>query len=134
MIKRDKFDFDSVNFPYLDGDIPCRASDGVVYTLCNLLGMIESAIMLHENARNKCLTAKLLQLGCQYHKLQKTFSRFYRRHYELISKLNVELETLLREGLSELDQLKLIALSGPLLSLTPDPPPCNKRKNYSYQQ
>ena len=53
------------------------------------------------NARNKCLTAKLLQQGYRYHKLRKTFSKFYRRHYELISKFNVGLQTLLREGLSE---------------------------------
>ena len=53
------------------------------------------------NARNKCLTAKLLQQGYRYHKLRKTFSKFYRRHYELISKYNVGLKTLLKEGLSE---------------------------------
>ena len=39
--------------------------------------------------------------GYRYHKLQKTFSKFYRRHYELISKYNVWLKTLLSEGLSE---------------------------------
>ena len=38
---------------------------------------------------------------CRYHKLRKTFSKFYRRHYELISKYNVGLKTLLNEGLSE---------------------------------
>ena len=32
------------------------------------------------NARNKSLTAKLLQQGYRYHKLRKTFSKFYRRH------------------------------------------------------
>ena len=53
------------------------------------------------HARNKCLTAKLLQQGYRYHKLRKTFSKFYRRHYELISKYNVGLKTLLSEGLSE---------------------------------
>ena len=53
------------------------------------------------NARNKCLATKLLQQGYRYHKLRKTFSNFYRRHHELISKLNVGLKTLLREGLSE---------------------------------
>ena len=47
------------------------------------------------------LTAELLQQGYRYHKLRKTFSKFYRRHYELISKFNVGLTTLLREGLSE---------------------------------
>ena len=53
------------------------------------------------NARNKCLTTKLLQQGYRYHKLRKTFSKFYRRHYELISKYNVGSKTLLSEGLSE---------------------------------
>ena len=35
------------------------------------------------NTRNKSLTAKLLQQGYRYHKLRKTFSKFYRRHFEL---------------------------------------------------
>ena len=52
------------------------------------------------NARNKCLTAKLLQQGYRYYKLRKTFSNFYRRHYELISRYNVGLGTLLGEGFS----------------------------------
>ena len=50
-------------------------------------------------ARNKSLTAKLLQQG--YHKLRKTFSKFYRRHHELVSKFSVGLKTLLHQGLSE---------------------------------
>ena len=51
------------------------------------------------NARNK--TAKLLQQGYRYHKLRKTFSKFYRRHYELVSNFSVGLKTLLHQGLSE---------------------------------
>ena len=50
---------------------------------------------------NKSLTAKLLQQGYRYHKLRKTFFNFYRRHYELVSKFNVGLKTLLHQGLSE---------------------------------
>ena len=57
------------------------------------------------NARNKCLTAKLLQQGYRYHKLRNCFSKFYRRHYELISEYNVGLKTLLGEGLSQLELL-----------------------------
>ena len=53
------------------------------------------------NARNKSLIAILLQQGYRYHKLPKTFSKFYRRHYELISKFNVGIKTLLHQGLSE---------------------------------
>ena len=74
----------------------------MVYTFRNLLGLLESAIMLQTSTLEiKCLTAKLLQQGYRYHKLRKTFSKFYRRHYELISKYNVGLKTLLSEGLSE---------------------------------
>ena len=40
------------------------------------------------NARNKCLTAKLLKQGYQY-KLRKDFYKFYRRHIELVQKYNV---------------------------------------------
>ena len=53
------------------------------------------------NVPNKSLTAKLLQQGYRYHKLRKTFSKFYRRHYELVSKFNVGLKPLLHQGLSE---------------------------------
>ena len=33
------------------------------------------------NTRNKLLTHKLLKQGHRYHKLRKTFSKFYRRYY-----------------------------------------------------
>ena len=47
------------------------------------------------NTRNKCLIAKLLKQGNRYHKLRKAFSKFYRRLYELISKFNVGLKSLI---------------------------------------
>ena len=53
------------------------------------------------NTRSKLLTQKLLKQGYQYHKLQKTFSKFYRRYYDLISSFQIELKSLLRQGLSE---------------------------------
>ena len=53
------------------------------------------------NARNKCFTAKLLKQGYQYHKLRKDFSKFYRRHHELVSKFKVRLKSLLHQGPSE---------------------------------
>ena len=53
------------------------------------------------NTRNKMLTQKLPKQGYWYHKLRKTFSKFYRRYYDLISKFRVGLKFLLRQGLSE---------------------------------
>ena len=52
------------------------------------------------NCRNKALTAKLLKQGNRYHKLRKTFSKFYRRHSELVEKY-VSLRKLLQKGISE---------------------------------
>ena len=39
----------------------------------------------------------------RYHKLRKAFSKFYRRHYELVSKFKVGLKSLLQQGLSKLE-------------------------------
>ena len=47
------------------------------------------------NTRNKVLTAKLLRQGYRYHKFRKAFSKFYRRHFDIVSKYNVGLKTLL---------------------------------------
>ena len=51
--------------------------------------------------RNQILTAKLLKQGYRYHKHRKTFSKFYRRHYDSVSKFNTGLKSLLKQGLSE---------------------------------
>ena len=98
--KRDDFDFDIVNFPFLDGDVPRRPSYGV-YISQNIRFARVCSHVDDFNTRNKCLTAKLLKQGYRYHKLRKAFSKFYRRHYELISKFNVGLKSLLHQGLSE---------------------------------
>ena len=60
-----------------------------------------SSHMADFNARNKSLTAKLLQQGYRYYELRKTFSKFHRRHYELVSEFDVGLKTILHQGLSE---------------------------------
>ena len=42
-----------------------------------------------------------LNQGYRYHKLRKAFSKFYRRHSDLVSKFNVGLKFLLQQGLAE---------------------------------
>ena len=53
------------------------------------------------NTLNKLLTAKLLNQSYRYHKLRKAFSKFYRHHFDLVSKFNVGLKSLLQQDLSE---------------------------------
>ena len=55
----------------------------------------------HRRSRVRFHTCKCATYTCRLKKLRKTFSKCYRRHYELISKYNVGLKTLLSEGLSE---------------------------------
>ena len=66
--KRDDFDFDIVNFPFLDGDVPCSASYGVYISQLIRFARVSSHVV-DFNARNKSLAAKLLQQGSRYHKL-----------------------------------------------------------------
>ena len=54
------------------------------------------------NTRNQTLIEKLLKQGYRYHKLRKTFSKFYRRRYDLASKFYTGLKSLLKQGLPEL--------------------------------
>ena len=98
--QHDDFDFDIVNFPFLDGDVPRSTSYRVYISQLIRFARVSSHV-IYFNARNKSLTAKHLQQGYRYHKLRKTFSKFYRRHYELVSKFSVGLKTLLHQGLSE---------------------------------
>ena len=75
--KRDDFDFDIVNYPFLDDDVPRSTSYGVYISQLIRFARVSSHVA-DFNARNKSLTVKLLQQGNRYHKLRKTFSKFYR--------------------------------------------------------
>ena len=44
--KRDDFDFDIVNFPFLDGDIPCSTSCHMVFIFLILFELLECPVML----------------------------------------------------------------------------------------
>ena len=67
--KRDDFDFDIVNFPFLDDDVPRSTSYGIYISQLIRFTRV-SGHMADFNARNKSLTAKLLQQGYRYHKLR----------------------------------------------------------------
>ena len=66
--KRDDFDFDKVKFPILDDDVPHRASYGVYISQLIRFARVCSHVD-DFNARNKCLTAKVLKQGNRYNKL-----------------------------------------------------------------
>ena len=58
--KRDDFDFDIVNFPFLDGDVPRRTSDGVY--IYQLIRFARASPNLNDfNYRNKALTLNFVR-------------------------------------------------------------------------
>ena len=67
--KRDDFDFDIVNFPFLDGDVPRRPSYGVYISQLIRFARVCSHVDDFDT-RNKCWTAKLLKQGYRDHKLR----------------------------------------------------------------
>ena len=98
--KRDDFNFEIVNFPFLDGDVPRSPSYDVYISQLIRFARVCSNVDDFNN-RNLFLTAKLLKQGYRYHKIRKAFSKFYHRHPELITKYNIGLKTLLQQGISE---------------------------------
>ena len=75
--KRDDFDFEIVYFQIFDGDVPRITSYGVY--IPQLINFARASSHVADfNTHNKLLTQKLLQQGYRYHKLCKTFSKFYR--------------------------------------------------------
>ena len=88
------FNFEIVNFPFLDGDVPRSPSYGVCISQLIHFARVCSNVDDFNN-RNLFLTAKLFKQGYRYHKIRKAFSKFYHRHSELIVRYNMWLKTLL---------------------------------------
>ena len=93
--KRNDFNFDIVNFPFLDGDVPRSTSYGVYISQLIRFARVSRQVT-DLNACNKIYTIKLLHQGYRYHKLEELFSKFYRQHYKLVSKFEVGLKSLLQ--------------------------------------
>ena len=97
--KRDDFDFENANFPFLDGDVPRSTSYGVY--ISQLIRFVRASSYVTDfNTRKELLTQKLLKQGYQYHRLYKPFLNFI--DDTMIWYLNSKLVlNLLRQGLSK---------------------------------
>ena len=97
--KRDDFDFEIVNFPFLDGDVPRSISYGVY--ISQLIGFARASNYL--TLAINCELRNFLNKAIGIIKLRKTFSKFNRRYYDMTSKYQIGLKFLLSQGLSEPD-------------------------------
>ena len=81
--KRDESNFEIVNFPFLDGDVPRSPKYGV--RISQLIRFARACSNIDDfNNRNLFFTAKLLKQGYRYYKIRNAFSKFFHRHSELI--------------------------------------------------
>ena len=96
--KQDDFNFEMVNFQFLDEDV-LRHSYGIY--ISQLIRFTRVCSYVDDfNNRTLFLIAKLSKQGYRYHKIRKVSSKFYHRHPELIAKYNIGLKTLLQQGIS----------------------------------
>ena len=63
--------FEIVNFPFLDGDVPHSPS-------ILIIRFVRVCSNVDDFKTNLFWTAKLLKQGYRYHKIRKAFSKFYR--------------------------------------------------------
>ena len=83
--KRDNFGFSVVNFPWLTDEVPRLPSYGIyISRLVQFARCCTSVFDFH--SKNLQITSKLLTQGYRYHKLRKTFGKFFRSYSELLSK------------------------------------------------
>ena len=72
--KPDDFNFEVVNLPFLDKDVPRSLSYGV--KISQLIRFTRVCSNFDDfNNRSKFLTSKLFKQGYQYHKFRKAFSK-----------------------------------------------------------
>ena len=74
-----------VNFPWLSGDVPRLPSYSIyISQLVRFARCCTSVLDFH--SKNPQITSKLLTQGYRYHRLRKTFGKFFRSYSELLSK------------------------------------------------
>ena len=83
---------------FLDGDVPLVPSYGVY-----LLQLVRFARVCSDisdfNEQNLYLTEKLLHQGYRYHKLHKTFTKFYYRYLDLLRKFGCTCRNPIKRGI-----------------------------------
>ena len=94
------FKWEYFNFPWLSGDVPRLQSYGIyISQLVRFARCCTSVLDFH--SKNLQITSKLLTQGYRYHKLRKTFGKFFRSYSELLSKFgDISFQEYLSKGIS----------------------------------
>ena len=91
--KREDFDFKIVNFPYLESNIPQNPAYGIYISQLVRYARICSN-KSDFKTRNQRLMSKLEKQGFMKQRLERSFAKFYRSHYEEIQKYGATMKEL----------------------------------------
>ena len=89
--KWDDFDFDIVNFPFLDSGVPRSTSYGVYISQLIRFARVSSHVD-DFNTRNKISQQNFFDKDIDIINFVRRFQKFYLRHFDLVSKYNVGLK------------------------------------------
>ena len=96
--KRDNFNFDIVNFPFLCSNIPTSPAYGVyISQLVRISRICEKYSDFVQ--RHHILTSRLIRQGFLYSKLCRAFKCFSRKYSHLLGKYNVSIRSHIHDGI-----------------------------------
>ena len=98
--KRDDFGFPIVYFPWWSGDVHRLPSYGIyISQLIRFARCCTSVSDFH--SKNLQITSKLLTQGYRYHKLRKSFGKFFSTYSDLLSKFGeISFQEFVSEGIT----------------------------------
>ena len=100
-LKRDDFNFQIVNFPFICSNIPSSPAYGVY--ISQLIRYSRASSDYH-NFLQRCqvLTEKLLKQGYIRPRLVRAFKKFYGRHHELVKRYNMPVCQMIKDIFSSI--------------------------------
>ena len=98
--RRDDFGLPIINFPWLSGNVP-RLPSYSVY-ISRLVRFTRCCTGVSDfNSKNLQISSKLLTQSYRYHKLRKTFDKFFSSYSDLLSKFGeISFQEYVTEGIS----------------------------------
>jgi len=97
--KRDDFNFNIVNFPFLSSNIPSSPAYGVFVSQLVRYSR-SSSDYLDFVKRSSILVARLAKQGFSLSRLHHAFKKFYGRHQDLIGKYDKSMSAIAKDILS----------------------------------
>ena len=103
--KRDDFDFEIINYPYLSSNIPSAPAYGVYVS--QLLRYCRACDSYEDfRIRHCALASKLVRQGYSENRLIRSFKKFYGRYGDIVNKYKTSVTQMLNDSIPNYDLIK----------------------------